>query len=75
MTRLTRSLTLTDTMSYKITNSTIVLDLATWFVDAQGNLIDPNSANKGGDNENLVKDNIKASIEAFEDSDKDGSEG
>ncbi len=56
------------------TNLTIVLDLATWFVDAQNNLIDPNSANKGGDNENLVKDNIKASIEAFEDSDKDGSE-
>ncbi|MCH7684571.1 MAG: hypothetical protein IIB35_12795, partial [Gemmatimonadetes bacterium] len=57
------------------TNLTIVLDLATWFVDAQGNLIDPNSANKGGDNENLVRDNIKASIEAFEDKDKDGSEG
>lgn len=56
------------------TNLTIVLDLATWFVDVQGNLIDPNSANKGGDNENLVKDNIKASIEAFEDRDKDGSE-
>ncbi len=56
------------------TNLTIVLDLATWFVDAQGNLIDPNSANKGGDTENLVKDNIKASIEAFEDRDKDGSE-
>lgn len=56
------------------TNLTIVLDLATWFVDVQGNLIDPNSANKGGDNENLVRDNIKASIEAFEDRDKDGSE-
>ena len=56
------------------TNLTIVLDLATWFVDAQGNPIDPNSANKGGDNENLVKDNIKASIKAFEDRDKDGSE-
>ena len=57
------------------TNLTIVLDLATWFVDAQGNLIDPDSANKGGNNENLVRDNIKASIEAFEDKDKDGSKG
>ena len=57
------------------TNLTIVLDLATWFVDAQGNLIDPGSANRGGDNENLVRDNIKASIEAFEDKDKDGSKG
>ncbi len=56
------------------TNVTIVVDVATWFVDAQLNLIDPNSANKGGDNENLVKDNIKASIKAFEDRDKDGSE-
>jgi hypothetical protein len=55
------------------TNVTIVVDVATWFVDAQLNPIDPNSANKGGDNENLVKDNIKASIKAFEDRDKDGS--
>ncbi len=56
------------------TNVTIVVDVATWFVDAQLNPIDPNSANKGGDNENLVKDNIKASIKAFEDKNKDGSE-
>ena len=56
------------------TNVTIVVDVTTWFVDAQLNPIDPNSANKGGNNENLVKDNIKASIKAFEDKNKDGSE-
>lgn len=56
-------------------NVTIVLDLNEWFRDAQGNLIDPESANKGGDNENLVKDNIKASIDAFRDDDKDGERG
>jgi hypothetical protein len=55
-------------------NVTIVLDLSTWFVDAQLNLVDPTSANKGEANENLVKDNIKASIRAFEDADRDGSD-
>ncbi len=56
-------------------NVTIVLNLDTWFRDAQTNLIDPESANKGGNNENLVKDNIKASIDAFDDDDKDGERG
>ncbi len=47
-------------------NVTIVLDLDTWFRDGPGgNLIDPDTANKGGINENLVKDNIRASIDAF----------
>ena len=55
-------------------NVTIVLDLDTWFRDAQSNLVDPASANKGGNNENLVKDNIRASIDAFEDDDMDGVE-
>jgi hypothetical protein len=56
-------------------NVTIELNLDTWFIDAQLNLIDPDTANKGGDNENLVKDNIKASIDAFDDDDKDGERG
>ena len=56
------------------TNVTIRLDVSTWFHDASGAAIDPNTANKGGANENLVKDNIKNSIEAFEDRDSDGDE-
>jgi hypothetical protein len=56
------------------TNVTIVLDLSTWFVDAQGSLVDPASANKGEANDNLVRDNIKASIRVFEDADRDGSD-
>ncbi len=56
------------------TNVTIVLNLSTWFLDAQLNPIDPASANKGEANENLVKDNIKASIRVFEDMDRDGSD-
>jgi hypothetical protein len=50
---------------------TIKVDLAGWFKDAGGNVIDPNSANKGGENENLVKDNIRDSFHAFRDDNHD----
>ena len=53
-------------------NVTLRLDVGTWFVDGSSSLIDPTTANKGGANENLVEENIKASIEAFEDDDRDG---
>ena len=56
------------------TNVTVRLDLAQWFRDASGDLIDPDSANKGGVNENMVKDAIRGSIEAFEDEDHDGDD-
>ena len=39
---------------------------------ASGALRDPASANKGQANEGLVKENVKASLEAFEDEDRDG---
>lgn len=53
-------------------NLTMRLDVTTWFVRSDGSLIDPSTANKGGPNENLVEDNIKGSIGAFEDDDHDG---
>ena len=56
------------------TNVTVRLDLAQWFRDASGVLIDPDSANKGGVNEDYVKDAIRDSIEAFEDEDRDGDD-
>ncbi|MFQ5550233.1 MAG: hypothetical protein ACE5FJ_03235 [Gemmatimonadales bacterium] len=56
------------------TNVTIRVDLAAWFADGQGGLVDPDSGNKGGANENLIKDNIRTSIEAFEDEDRDGDD-
>jgi hypothetical protein len=57
------------------TNLTIRLDVSSWFRQpGTGALIDPATANKGGQNENLVKDNIKNSIDAFEDEDRDGDE-
>ncbi|MGH7545246.1 MAG: hypothetical protein ACREKI_03595 [Gemmatimonadota bacterium] len=55
-------------------NVTFVVDLGGWFRDGSGNLFDPESANKGGPNENLVKDNVRGSIEGFEDDDHDGQE-
>ena len=56
------------------TNVTIRLDVSTWFVDGNGNLFDPATALKGQPNENLAKDNIKASIDVFEDKDRDGDD-
>lgn len=37
-----------------------------------GSLVDPESANKGRENENVVENNIKNSIDAFRDDDRDG---
>ncbi len=56
------------------TNLTVLVDIDSWFRNASGAVVDPTSANKGGPNENLVKENIKNSVEAFEDDDRDGAE-
>ncbi len=60
--------------SMTMTNVTVLLDLSVWFADGAGNLLDPRTANKGGVNEGIVKENIKQSIEAFEDEDRDGDD-
>jgi hypothetical protein len=52
-------------------NLTIRLDVSTWFVNG-GALIDPASANVGGSNAGIVQNNIKNSIDAFEDDNRDG---
>lgn len=55
-------------------NVTLKVNLGEWFVNgARDGLVDPATANKGGANEGLVKENIKVSFEAFEDNDRDGS--
>ncbi len=57
------------------TNLTVRLDVTTWFKNAvSGALIDPSTANPGGANEGAVKDNIKRSIKAFRDDNRDGDE-
>jgi hypothetical protein len=54
------------------TNVTIRVDVSQWFLDAAGAEVNPADANKGGQHESIVKENIKQSIEAFEDEDRDG---
>lgn len=53
------------------TNVTLRLDISRWFLSGTA-LVDPATANKGGANENLVRDNIHVSIDAFRDDNGDG---
>lgn len=56
-------------------NVTLRVDLAGWFLNQAGDgLIDPLTANKGGQFEGEVKSNIEASVNAFEDEDHDGAD-
>ena len=55
-------------------NVTLEMDIGTWFLGEGGLLVDPRTANDGGENEGLVEHNIKQSIEAFEDDDEDGED-
>ena len=52
------------------TNITILVEIDSWFRDGLGGLIDPATANKGFDNESVVKENIKNAM----DEDEDGSD-
>ncbi len=56
------------------TNITIAVRLDSWFLDDNGQPVNPETGNKGEVNENLIKENIKNSIEAFEDNDLDGTD-
>jgi hypothetical protein len=53
---------------------TLFTDLDGWFRTGAGELIDPATANEGGENESEVEANIEGAFEAFEDSDRDGAE-
>lgn len=56
-----------------MTKVTLRLDISRWFRNGTGSaLVDPATANKGGANENLVRDNIRLSIDAFRDDNGDG---
>jgi hypothetical protein len=52
-------------------NVTVSLDVPAWF-RAGGVTVDPRTALKGGANERIVRDNIRAAFRAFEDDDRDG---
>jgi len=66
--------TLEITATTGAANLTILVDIDSWFRDQTGAVLDPASANKDGPNEGIVKENIKNSVEAFEDDDQDGEE-
>ena len=51
---------------------TLKVDVATWFADGSGGLVDPKTAANGQPNDNLVRDNIRNSFDAFQDEDHDG---
>jgi hypothetical protein len=53
-------------------NLTLTVDVRSWFRDETGALLDPREANKGEPFEALVEENIEASIDLFEDDDRDG---
>lgn len=52
------------------TNLTLSFDTSRWFSDGQGGALDPSNAS----NQSQIESNIKASLEAFEDNDSDGSD-
>ena len=52
-------------------NITVQFDLSSWFKSGT-TVINPTTANPGQPNENLVRSNIRASLRALEDDDKNG---
>jgi|Deesub1362B_J571_1020462.scaffolds.fasta_scaffold02419_2 hypothetical protein len=52
------------------TNVVLVIDVGSWFLDANNNPIDPTVP----ENRSLIEKNIKASFKVFEDEDDDGKE-
>jgi hypothetical protein len=56
------------------TDLTVLVDLDRWFRDQTGALLDPGTANSGQPNMGLVEQNIRSSLDAFEDEDRDGHE-
>mgnify|MGYP001400244640 CR=1 FL=1 len=54
---------------------TLFVDLSKWFANGTGDgFVDPSTANHSGANEGLVKQNVKNSLDAFEDENHDGKD-
>lgn len=56
------------------TNATVSIDVAKWFLDSSGAVIDPGTATAGSDALSRIEDNIRRSFHAFEDDDESGTE-
>jgi hypothetical protein len=52
-------------------NVTVQFDLSSWF-KVGGQVINPTTANKSGINENAVKSNVRGSLHALDDDDRNG---
>ena len=63
------------TVGSTATTVTVHVSIDRWFMDGGGNLIDPATANVGGANEQLVRDNVRRSFHAFEDDEHHGDDG
>jgi hypothetical protein len=63
------------TVGSSATTLTVHVSIDRWFTDRSGNLIDPATANAGGANEQLVRDNVRRSFHAFEDNEHHGDDG
>jgi hypothetical protein len=63
------------TVGSTATTVTVHVSIDRWFMDRDGNLIDPATANVGGANEQLVRDNVRRSFHAFEDNEHHGDDG
>jgi hypothetical protein len=53
-------------------NATVTLDVAKWFLDGSGAVIDPNTATAGSSALQTIEDNIRRSFHAFEDNNESG---
>ncbi|MEP6572338.1 MAG: hypothetical protein ABJD11_06565 [Gemmatimonadota bacterium] len=53
---------------------TLLVDISTWFSNGGTALVDPSTANAGGANEQLVRNNIRNSFKAFEDDNHNGED-
>lgn len=53
-------------------NVTVHVDVTTWFRVGAGGLVDPVSANVGGNNASLVANNVRRSLRAVRDDERDG---
>jgi hypothetical protein len=56
------------------TNATISLNVAKWFLDSAGNVIDPTTATPGSASLEQIENNIRRSFHAFEDDHERGED-